>query len=305
MFRATAPVRPAAPAADGTTGDAAGGRAHGPAGVPRLVRAGRYAPAGPGTPYVPAADRERFYRQLGDPHGVPFDRAGFAGAPRRTSVELARGALAELGPLTGEDGPELVVVAYAAPDFEHSQLVASCVQELLPGEPLAFALSDQGALAPFSALRTGVEYARRCGFRRLLVLAVDQSSQPFAVPAEHPGAVRADAAVALLFEWSGAAAPVRGMGQQPWPAPGPVAPWDAELPLVAGAGVRTAVPGVWPWATWAGPGQPATAVWSALAGLVGGGPARVVVADHDPERETLAHCTLDLGAPARRTSTGE
>ncbi|MFJ7151881.1 hypothetical protein ACIQVT_27450 [Streptomyces sp. NPDC100445] len=293
MFRATAPVRSAAPVADGTTDDAAGG----PAGVPRLVRAGRYAPDGPGTPYVPDADREGFYRQLGDPHGMPFDRAGFAGAPRRTSAELARGALARLGPLTVADGPELVVVAYAAPDFEHSQLVASCVRESLPGEPLTFALSDQGALAPFSALRAGVEYARRCGFRRLLVLAVDQSSQPFAVPAEHPGAVRADVAVALLFEWSGAAAPVRGMGQRPWPAPGPAAPWDAGLPLVAGAGVRTAVPGVWPWATWAGTGQPATAVWSALTDLTGGGPARVVVADHDLERGVLAHCTLDLGAP--------
>ncbi|MEU6664505.1 hypothetical protein [Streptomyces sp. NPDC046727] len=292
MFRATAAVRPAARPGPG---DAA-------AGVPRLVRAGRYAPDGPGTPYVPAADREEFFRQLGAPHGVPFDRAGFAAAPRRTSVELVRGALAELGPLSAEEAPEVVVVAYAAPDFEHAELIASCAQGLLPGEPLAFGLSDQGVLAPFSALRAAVEYARRCGLRRLLVLAVDQSSQPFAVPADHPGAVLADVAVALLFEWRDAAAPVHGMGQLPWPGPGPAVPWDRELPLVAGAGVRTAVSGVWPWATWAPAGQPATAVWSALADLAGGGPARAVVADHDAERAMLAHCTLDL---ACRTSTGE
>ncbi|MFF8725432.1 hypothetical protein ACF073_02930 [Streptomyces sp. NPDC015171] len=295
MFRATAAVRPASPA--GAVDGGPGGT-----GVPRLVRAGRYAPDGPGTPYVPAADREEFFRQLGAPHGVPFDRAGFAAAPRRTSVELARGALAGLGPLSAEEGPEVVVVACAAPDFEHAELVASCVRGLLPGEPLAFGLSDQGVLAPFSALRVALEYARRCAYRRLLVLAVDQSSQPFAVPEGHPGAVTADVAVALLFEWRGAGTPVHGMAQQPWRVPGPAVPWDPELPLVAGAGVRSAVPGVWPWAAWAGTGQPATAVWSALADLAGGGPARVVVADHDPEREVLAHCTLDL---ACRTTTGK
>ncbi|ALO95659.1 hypothetical protein SHL15_4570 [Streptomyces hygroscopicus subsp. limoneus] len=292
MFRATAPVRPPVPA----TG-AAGG-------VPRLLRAGRYAPAWPGTPYVPAADREEFFRQLGAPHGVPFDRAGFAAAPRRTSVELARGALAGLGPLSAEEAPEAAVVASAAPDFEHAELVGSCVQGMLPGEPLTFGVSDQGMLAPFSALRVALEYARRQAFRRLLVLAVDQSSQPFVLSADHPAAVRADVAVALLFEWGGGADPVHGMGQRPWPAPGAAVPWDAELPLVAGAGVRAAVPGVWPWATWAGTGQPATAVWSVLAGLAGGGPARVVVAEHDPQRAVLAHCTLDLGVPGR-TTTGE
>ncbi|WP_217166774.1 hypothetical protein [Streptomyces sp. AC512_CC834] len=287
MFRTAAPVRPQP------------GAASGPPVVPRLVRAARYAPSAPVTGHVPVPELEEFYAELGAPYGVPFDREGYADSARRTSVELAFGALDALGELPAEQAPELVVVAYTTPDFHHAELVASCVKGRLPGEPLAFALSDQGPLTAFSALRVAVEYARRCGFGRLLVLVVDQSTQPFAVP-DAAAAVHRDCAVALLLEWGGGAAAVGGMAQGPLAAPDLFAGWDPGAGVVAGAGLADAdCPSPSPdvrLAT-AGPGLPCTGVWAALLDVVSRGFAGpVVVADYDPGRGLLAYNMLDCTA---------
>ncbi|MFJ2186452.1 hypothetical protein ACIOJE_00645 [Kitasatospora sp. NPDC087861] len=292
MFRATAPVRPPAPAgADGPSGPATA-----TAVLPRLVRAGVHTPPGPGAPYEPEGAREDFYRELGALYGAAFDRGQFADSGRRTSVELAYGALDALGPLTAEECPEVVVVAYAAPDFDHSELVASCVKRRLPGEPLSFALSDQGVLAPFSALRVAVEYARRCGWSRLLLLVVDQGTQPFPLPATGPAAVHGDAAVALLIHWDGGDAAPAGMAQGR-PEPALFADWDGSAALVAGSGLSE---GDAELPAHDGPlirvaaGQPATGGWAAL--LAAADRDRpVVVADYDRERDFLAYCTLDTG----------
>ncbi|WP_031072412.1 hypothetical protein [Streptomyces sp. NRRL WC-3742] len=287
MFRASAPVRPAAP---GGPDDNAAAPA-----LPRLVRGAAYAPDGTGAPYDPASAPEGYYRELAEPYGVPFDREQFAASPRRTSVELAYGALDALGPIAEDEAPQLVVIAYAAPDFEHTELVASCVRRRLPGDPLAFAVSDQGALAPYTALRAGVEYARRCGWTRLLLLAVDQGSQPFALPEPSDGAaVRGDAAVALLLHWDGGRSPLGGQAQGR-PGAGPLPAWPAEpFGVVAGAGLSDApveLPVHSQVLTTVEGGLPATGSWSALLGL-GPQDGPVVLADYDRERDFLAHCTL-------------
>ncbi|MFJ3214686.1 hypothetical protein ACIPLC_01990 [Kitasatospora sp. NPDC086801] len=294
MFRATAPVRrPAPTGADGPHGTPGPAPA---AVLPRLVRAGAHTPPGPGAPYRPEAAREDFYRELGALYGADFDREQFAASGRRTSVELAHGALDALGPLTAEECPEVVVVAYAAPDFDHAELVASCVKRRLPGEPLSFALSDQGVLAPFSALRVAVEYARRCGWSRLLLVVVDQGTQPFPLPATGQSAVHADAAVALLIHWDGDDAPLGGAAQG-LPEPGLFADWDTSAALVAGSGLSD---GCAELPTHGGPltevaaGQPATGSWTAL--LTAADRNRpAMVADYDRERGFLAYCTLDTG----------
>ncbi|WP_187284760.1 hypothetical protein [Streptomyces sp. uw30] len=294
MFRTAAPVR--RPGVDG-----------GRTAVPRLVRAARYAPTAPPDAYVPAPELEEFYAELGAPYGLPFARERYAASARRTSVELAFGALDALGELPEGRTPELVVVAYATPDFVHAQLVASCVKGRLPGSPLAFALSDQGPLTAFSALRVAVEYARRCGFTRLLVLVVDQSTQPFAVP--DAAAVHADSAVALLLDWDGGAAPVRGMAQGPLSAPGLFAGWDPAAAVVAGAGLAEAdcrLPSSDGPSATAGPGLPCTGVWAALLDAVARGvTGPVVVADHDPGRGLLAHCVLDCADELLTRGNGE
>ncbi|MGV9884738.1 hypothetical protein [Streptomyces sp. NPDC003006] len=292
MFRTTAPVRRPDAGADSS------------AAVPRVVRAARHTVPGPGVAYDPDPVREDFFREMGAPYGVAFDRERYAASGRRTSVELAYGALDALGPLAAAECPEVVVVAYATPDFEHAELVASCVKRLLPGEPLSFALSDQGVLAPFSALRVAVEYARRRGFRRLLLLVVDQSTQPYAVPDAGQVTVRADEAVALLVEWPGGEGAVRGMAHGR-PSSEVYARWDEAAAVVAGAGLSAGGGGEGGAAGPALPphgevvargvlGQPCTGVWTAL--LEAAVPSRpVVVADYDRERDFLAYCTLDMG----------
>jgi len=290
MFRTTAPVR--------RPGEAQGA----PATAPRVVRAARYAPRGQGVPYEPVASREEFFREMGVPYGAAFDRDGYASSGRRTSVELAHGALDRLGPLGAHESPEVVVVGYASPDFDHAELVASCLKRRLPGEPLSFALSDQGVLAPFSALRVALEYARRCGFRRLLLMVVDQSTQPFAVPQSGQARVHEDVAVALLIEWDGGGDAVRGMAHGR-PSSGVFAAWDESVALVAGAGLDGAAPGTpgvpeLPPQTGAltrsEPGQPCTGVWTALLEAPSGD-RHTVVADYDRERDFLAYCMLDMG----------
>lgn len=288
MFRASAPVRPPAPG--GPDDDTAAAPA-----LPRLVRGAAYAPDGTGAPYDPACAREDYYRELAEPYGVPFDREQFAASPRRTSVELAYGALDALGPIGEDDAPQMVVIAYAAPDFEHTELVASCVRRRLPGDPLAFAVSDQGALAPYTALRAAVEYARRCGWTRLLLLAVDQGSQPFPLPGPSDGAaVRGDAAVALLLHWDGGRRPLGGQAQGR-PAAGPAPAWPEQpFGVVAGAGLsgaRIELPAHATTLTTVTGGMPATGSWTALLGL-GPQDEPVVLADYDRERDFLAHCTL-------------
>ncbi|MGQ4383100.1 hypothetical protein [Streptomyces sp. SAS_270] len=292
MFRTTAPVRRPRATADA------------PAAVPRVVRAARHTAAGPGVPYEPVGVREEFFREMGAPYSVPFDSERYADGGRRTSVELANGALDALGPLSAEECPEVVVVAYATPDFDHAELVASCLKGRLPGEPLSFALSDQGVLAPFSALRVAVEYARRCGFRRLLLMVVDQGTQPFTVPGREHDPVRADTAVALLLEWDGGGGAVRGMAQGR-PSDAVFTEWDRAASVVAGAGLtaeaaggRVELPSWEGELTSAAPGRPCTGVWTALLGTAVAAPARgryVVVADYDRERDFLAYCTLDAG----------
>ncbi|MFD7450278.1 hypothetical protein [Kitasatospora sp. NPDC059827] len=291
MFRATAAVRRPHPA--------------GPPALPRLVRAAGYAPPGRSTPYRPGDAREDFYQELGAPYRVSFDRAQFAAAGRRTSVELAYGALDALGPLDREDAPELAVIAYAAPDFEHTELVASCVRGRLPGGPLAFALSDQGPLTPFSALRVAVEYARRCGWSRLLLLTVDQGTQPFPLPAgPSPAELRGDAAVALLLRWEGGDRPLGGQAQGR-PGPELFAHWPAGAAVAAGSGLADCpeLPLREGPLTEGEVGRPATGSWAALldavarTGAAGTGAVGrpVVVADYDRDRDVLAYCTLDTG----------
>ncbi|MEV7597967.1 hypothetical protein AB0O91_11370 [Kitasatospora sp. NPDC089797] len=317
MFRATAAVRRPHPA--------------GPAALPLLVRAAGYAPPGSGAPYRPGDAREEYYDELGAPYRASFDRAQFGAAGRRTSVELAYGALDALGPLEAHEAPELAVVAYAAPDFEHTALVASCLRRRLPGGPLAFAVSDQGRLTPFSALRVAVEYARRCGWSRLLLLAVDQGTQPFPLPAgPSPADLSGDAAVALLLRWDGGDRPLGGQGQGR-PAPGLFAQWPVDAALAAGAGLAdcTELPVHHGPLTEGPAGRPATGSWTALLDATaaplgatadhddttaddhgatgtgtatgtgatgpGGGDRPVVVADYDRDRGALAYCTLHTG----------
>ncbi|MFG2912783.1 hypothetical protein ACGF0D_07810 [Kitasatospora sp. NPDC048298] len=289
MFRATAPLSRTVPA----TADAVAGT------VPRLLRAGWYRPTDQGgLRGAPRPAVQEVHRRTAELYGTRVLREGFTDSPLRPMPRLAAGALDALGPLTPAEAPQVAVLAYTTPDFEHTTLTASLLQHRLPGEPLCFAVSDQGVLAPFTALRIAVEYARRSHWSRLLLVVVDQSSQPYPGPASGQYAAEHDSAVALLLAWDGGAAPVAGMGQgrADQALPGLRSDLSKAALLAAGTGLA-AGPGLAPSPGTrrrdAEPGLPCTGVWAALREAPGG---RAVIADHDHELDRLAHCTLELPA---------
>lgn len=297
MFRTAAPPARTATAAHPDARPHAAAVA-GAGAVPRLLRAAWHLPTGRAADYRPRPEVADFHRWTAEAYGTRVDGERFAAAPKRAMPDLVAAAVDALGPLAARDAPQIAVLAYVTPDFEHTRFAASLLHARLPGDPLTFAVSDQGVLSPFTALRVAVEYARRCGWTRLLLVVADQSSQPFPHPESGQLAVDRDAAVALLLGWEGGDAPVAGLGQGRPEQALPALRTDLAGASLLAAGVGLAdgpelpLPG--PRRRNAPAGQPCTGVWSALRGAPAG---RAVLADYDRELDRLAHCTLDLPGP--------
>src|SRR5438552_2253667 len=71
---------------------------------------------------------------------------------------------------------DLLVLAFAIHDVRLGRATALYLSGVCPGEPMAFAVCDQGAAGAFTALRLVGEYARTAGCRRCLLLVVEQSA---------------------------------------------------------------------------------------------------------------------------------
>ncbi|WP_117209515.1 2-hydroxy-acid oxidase [Allorhizocola rhizosphaerae] len=97
---------------------------------------------------------------------------------------------------------DLLVLAFAIPDLWPGRATATYLSHVCPGEPLAFAVCDQGTAAAFTGLRLAREYLRGDGFERALVLIVEQAVLPYepAAPVTLP---QRHAGVALLCGRSG------------------------------------------------------------------------------------------------------
>ncbi|HEY0636846.1 MAG TPA: hypothetical protein VGD67_04305 [Pseudonocardiaceae bacterium] len=102
---------------------------------------------------------------------------------------------------------DLLVLAHGIHDVRLGRSTATYLSSRCPGNPLAFAVCDQGVAAPFSALRAVHAYAVTGGCRRALLLVAEQSALhyepagPARVPDRH-------AAVAFLLEPAAGAAPL-------------------------------------------------------------------------------------------------
>ena len=83
-----------------------------------------------------------------------------------------------LAQLTSEP-PDLVVIAHALPDCGQSTSISGHVQRFLTGEPMIFAVSEQGRTTAFTALRTALALSRNGTYRRVAVLALDQGTIAF------------------------------------------------------------------------------------------------------------------------------
>lgn len=309
--------------------------ARSPAGPPlrhdlHLVRAGRRAFTGPAGFLAEAENRARvgeYLADLGRPYGrhVPADL--FCGPP---SSDLGQSYGEMAGALIGSvmsaaEPADLLVLAFSVHDLRPGRQTAAYLSHLTPGEPMAFAVCDQGSAAAFSGLRIAGEYAASAGLRRALLVVAEQAALPYDVPVALPSQHRA---VAMLFAsgpdgsrlgtsrhgGDSAVGPARvaGVRQHPGVPPGEVAALAAADLAGLAAGhhavglvLSAAVAAVWT-APAAGqvrvmpPGQPSTDVWWGLIDELTGEadpadrPDLLVVADYDPHLRYL--CLTAFGA---------
>ncbi|AVH96791.1 hypothetical protein GCM10010497_55280 [Streptomyces cinereoruber] len=260
---------------------------------------------GRGTTALGQDAERRFFPSHTGHAGVALREELLDTAVGNTFEHMGAELLAELGEQPETD---LVVLAYSTPDFLPTLLTAPTLTERLPGRPLLLGVADQGPSAPFSALALARNYARRHGFRRVLVLAFDQHVMPYDVPGSGPRGLAGDGAVALVLEASGDNCRVRQIcGLSPQEVPERLAALIRELDPEGTAEVA-AGPGIDP--AWKLPvaaasvrrapeGYPCTSVLGALAERLpaaGGGAALLV--EYDPVLGDLSVCRVDPAAAA-------
>ncbi len=266
-----------------------------------------------------ATDLAVYLTDMVSPHGLTLDPGALAPADGQAYDEMAR-ALIERIVLEGEQ-VDLLVLAYAIPDITPGRSSAVRLSRDCPGVPMAFAVSDQGSAAAFTALRLIRQRASVGEGRRALLIVLEQAWLPYkphipaAVPAVH-------AAVALLFgdedesadpaERSARLGPVvmrtpaavsmlpATVGALPGPPHG-IAPLESTLILGPMLAARTADLAALPAGRIGSAQQPYTGLWWELADELSrprAEPRRLVVADYDPGSLTLCVAPIDVGVPA-------
>lgn len=238
----------------------------------------------------------------GDPalRGYLSDLAGPFGLAVREDV-LAAGAghsygeMAEplIAALAGEP-VQLMILAYGIHDVRLGRATATYLASRCPGEPLAFAVCDQGTAAAFTALRMIDAYAATGAYPRALLLVTEQSALQYEPAAPAPVPDR-NAAVGFRLESSPGAHRVRaGLHPEldPDEAAAVVAKEAGGRTLIADRNLYPAVQSLVDDVRPAPEGQPYTGVWWELAGaLSDGGP--VLVAEYDPALRYLGVATVD------------
>jgi 4-hydroxymandelate oxidase len=108
-----------------------------------------------------------------------------------------------LAELVSEERPvDLLVLATGIPDIRLGRATATYLSWHCAGAPLAFAVSDQGLLAAFTALQLIDGYARTGGCRRAVLLVAEQPTLYHELPVPTPVPDRA-AAVGVVLEPDG------------------------------------------------------------------------------------------------------
>ncbi|HEY0167509.1 MAG TPA: hypothetical protein VGB75_10755 [Jatrophihabitans sp.] len=103
-----------------------------------------------------------------------------------------------IGAVTSADQPvDLLVLAFSIHDMQPGRATATYLSHVCPGNPMSFAICDQGSVAAYSGLRIARDYPASTERSRSLVIVVEQAALPYdvstALPAQHRG-------VALLLE---------------------------------------------------------------------------------------------------------
>ncbi|GAA1258974.1 hypothetical protein GCM10009665_56410 [Kitasatospora nipponensis] len=171
---------------------------HGPTGgAPlRLARALGLEPDG----HSPAAldpDLRVFLSDLVRPYGLDLDEEALRAGRGHAYAELGEALIRRL--VAPHEPVDLLIQVFAAPDVQPGRAASVYLSSVCPGQPLAFALGDQGAAGTFSALRIAGEYLRSGDCRRALVLVAEQAELYYPRPPTAPWPDR-HAVVGLLCE---------------------------------------------------------------------------------------------------------
>jgi hypothetical protein len=235
-------------------------------------------------PAALAADRvhaERLSHYVGDllePFGLSLDSAMADG---QSYGEMAAALLPE-------EPVDALVLAHDIHDIAPGRATATHLSHRCPGDPMAFAVSDQGRAGAHTALRLLLDYARSGTYPRALLVVVEQAVLPYdpgvpvEVPAEH-------CAVAVQLGPSTLEAAVPRVLRHADPGDLPALLGDVGPATVVLGGHLAGVDVKADTVVLADPAQPMTGVWEALASVSG----PVVLADYDPALRYL--CISSFG----------
>jgi hypothetical protein len=138
------------------------------------------------------------------PFGLALREELFAEGVGHSYGDMAEPLIGSLVP--GGDRVDLLVLAHRLHDIRLGRATATYLGSRCPGDPLAFAVCDQGVAAAFSALQLIQAYAATGACRRAMLLIVEQTalhyelSEPVPMPALHT-------AVGLLLDDPAGTAP--------------------------------------------------------------------------------------------------
>lgn len=256
----------------------------------------------------------RFLTDMVRPYGLALREELFQQGAGHSYGEMAELLIADTVP--ADEPVDLLVLAFGIHDLRLGRATAAYLSSVCPGEPMAFAVCDQGSAAAFTALRLIGEYGRSGVCGRALLVVAEQSAlhyepaTPAVVPQRH-------AAVALLYEQggTGGASVVRQHADVSARLVGALLADDVavlsggrpDVTLVLGSGLsqfahtcladRTLV---------AVTGQPFTGPWWELAGGLPRWRAEgrlVLLADYDPGLRYLSVSATDFAPAGRQPET--
>jgi 4-hydroxymandelate oxidase len=108
--------------------------------------------------------------------------------------EMAEALIAATAP--ADEPVDLLILAFSIHDMQPGRATATYLSHVCPGNPMSFAICDQGSAAAFSGLRIARDYSASAGPHRALLIVVEQSALPYdhgaARPEQHRG-------VAMMF----------------------------------------------------------------------------------------------------------
>ncbi|HEX4725389.1 MAG TPA: hypothetical protein VH333_22950 [Pseudonocardiaceae bacterium] len=182
------------------------------------------------------------------------------------------------------DPVDVLVLAQRMHDVRPGRATATYLSSRCPGEPLAFAVCDQGTATPFTALRLLDGYARGGACARAVLLVVEQAGLPYPLVSPAPLPSRHTAVGLLLESRPSAGITVRQrVGVSAAAVSDEIASLCADRPdavVLRGPSAELPLTGLW---------------WELAAGLSDWAGRRVVLADYDPVARLLSVAAIDVG----------